>query len=120
MGHLRLAKTPPEKITAQLRRLLGEHGEAALVDCLELIRAETVLPPTDCDALISEARALAERGVCVTRKQLAVNGNDLAALGLKGAELGGALEMLLEDVVEERVENERGALVDVVKGRFNV
>ena len=103
------AAAPQAIAAAATRRLLGEYGEAALLDCLDMTRAEGGITSAECAALQAEVRAL--RSACVTRKQLAVNGTDLAALGLKGPELGLALEALLEDVLEGRAENEREALL---------
>ncbi len=44
--------------------------------------------------------------------QLAINGIDLIALGYQGQQIGQMLEMLLNEVIEEKVENERIALVN--------
>ncbi len=109
---LRLNEIPPgQKRTVRLRRLLGEYGEAALLDGLALTRAAAGTGREACDALQAEVRAIAGQGLCVTRKQLAVNGNDLAALGLKGPALGHTLDRLLEEVLEGRVENTKEALL---------
>lgn len=59
------------------------------------------------DALLAEQP-------CFTLKDLAVNGNDLKALGLKGPALGKALNQLLEAVMDGRVPNEKDALNDFV------
>ena len=46
-----------------------------------------------------------------TIKQLAINGNDVMAMGIpKGPEVGKALEAALDAVIDERVENERETL----------
>ena len=59
------------------------------------------------DALLAEQP-------CFTLKDLAVNGNDLKALGLRGPALGDALQQLLEAVMDGRVPNEKVALNDFV------
>ncbi|MCD8188766.1 MAG: HD domain-containing protein [Clostridiales bacterium] len=57
---------------------------------------------------------LAEKA-CFTLKDLAVSGKDLLALGYPaGPELGAALNALLEAVVEERLPNQRQALLDAL------
>ena len=48
---------------------------------------------------------------CLTLKDLAVNGNDLLALGYSGREIGAALNGLLEQVLDERLPNDREALL---------
>ena len=51
---------------------------------------------------------------CFTLKDLAVNGNDLLAAGLKGKEVGEALQRLLEAVMDGRAENSREALLKLL------
>lgn len=45
-------------------------------------------------------------------KDLAINGKDLIELGLKGKEIGQALNFLLEAVLNEKVDNTKEALLD--------
>ncbi len=65
----------------------------------ELDRAEEIL-----------SQLLAE-GACFSLKQLAVNGRDMMELGLAGPAVGQALQSLLELVLEERLPNDREALL---------
>ena len=51
------------------------------------------------------------REECVSLAALAVNGRDLAALGLSGPQIGAALERLLYAVMSERCPNQRQALL---------
>ncbi len=48
---------------------------------------------------------------CCTLSQLAVNGKDLSAKGLKGEQIGAALNTLLDAVIEEKVPNEKSLLL---------
>ena len=48
---------------------------------------------------------------CLTLRDLAVNGKDMMALGLRGAEIGKTLNALLDAVLEERLPNDREALL---------
>ncbi len=59
------------------------------------------------DALLAEQP-------CFTLKDLAVNGNDLKELGLKGPAVGDALQQLLEAVMDGRVPNGKNELLDFV------
>ena len=52
---------------------------------------------------------------CFSLKQLAVNGNDLVAMGYRRAAIGALLEQLLEQVVDGELPNEREALLGWVK-----
>ena len=56
------------------------------------------------DALLAEKP-------CFTLKDLAVNGRDLTAAGLKGKAVGEALQVLLEAVMDGRIPNEKEALL---------
>ena len=47
--------------------------------------------------------------------QLAVRGNDIASLGVRGEKIGEALKKLLYTVIDGRVENERKALLTYLK-----
>ena len=65
-------------------------------------------------ALLEEIRA---ENACLSLKDLAVNGNDLMALGYRGREIGQCLTRLLEQVLDEQLPNERQALLEAAKRR---
>ncbi len=48
---------------------------------------------------------------CFTLSSLEITGNDLIALGFVGKEIGDALKILLNEVIEEKTANEREALI---------
>jgi hypothetical protein len=50
-------------------------------------------------------------GDCTDLKGLAVDGSDVSEAGYSGADTGKALEWLLEEVITERVPNEKEALL---------
>jgi tRNA nucleotidyltransferase/poly(A) polymerase len=54
-------------------------------------------------------------GECYELKQLAVNGNDLIALGLQGENIGRALTFLLDHVVQNPNDNNRNILLNLTK-----
>lgn len=57
-----------------------------------------------------------EEQACFTLKQLAVNGNDLKNIGITdGKTIGKTLKYLLSQVIDEKVENEKSALLDKAK-----
>ena len=51
---------------------------------------------------------------CCTISQLAVNGKDLEKKGLKGEEIGNALNSLLDAVIENKVENTKADLLTYI------
>ena len=58
---------------------------------------------------------IVERGDCCEVRQLAVNGNDLVAAGLKGRQISEALDLLLEEVIDQKLPNDRTALLNYLK-----
>jgi len=117
---MRLLEQPPKP--SKLRRLLGELGAEALLELLELNRADVAAQAPEklyrlagYKPFRAQILALANENPCVTRAQLAVNGKDLMALGLRGPELGRMLDCLLEEVLEGRAENTREVLMECAK-----
>lgn len=56
-----------------------------------------------------------ENNDCVDVKSLSVNGRDMMELGLKGKEIGDALNKALNAVIDEEVVNEKTALIEYLK-----
>lgn len=92
-----------------LLRALRALGEAGVWDLLRL-RAAAAEPTGDVEAAL---HALLRTAPCYTLRDLALKGHDLMSLGVPpGAALGRALELLLDAVIEGRVENARQALTE--------
>ena len=105
-----------------VRRDLARYGEETLRLLLEVKRADNLAQAEayrDRQTLIRQWEDLLElvlaQGACFSLKQLAVKGGDLTALGLRGPAVGRALEALLELVIDEKLPNERGILLEYVK-----
>ncbi|MDR0530800.1 MAG: HD domain-containing protein [Oscillospiraceae bacterium] len=120
---LRILEHPEPK---RIKRLLGQFGEEALLELLELTRADILAQAPGKRYRLAayapmreEILRLSREGACVTRKQLAVNGNDLLPLGLRGPALGRALGALLEEVLEGRAENTRDGLLEAARHMQN-
>ena len=102
-----------------IKRLIGKLGEEDFFRLLDLKRADALAHHPDyrgraaaCDRLGALARALLEREEVFSLKDLALNGNDLLALGYpRGPELGRTLNALLEAVLNGELPNERDALL---------
>ena len=58
---------------------------------------------------------LLRKDACFSLKQLAVNGWDMAALGLEGPAIGQMLQTLLEAVMDGAADNDRDALLALAK-----
>lgn len=102
-----------------LRRQVSKFGFSMVESQLALQEADMGSKGTgedDGSAVFSEVRGLLAElkaeDACLGLKDLAVNGNDLMALGYRGKAIGTCLNALLEQVVDERLPNERKALLD--------
>lgn len=69
------------------------------------------------DEIIQEGHWIIENNECHNLKNLDVNGNDLIKNGLHGAEIGEALQELLNLVIEEKLPNEKDKLLNYLKQR---
>ena len=110
----------PEPDKRLLRRYLSRWGEERLHKLLLLQQADLSskgvpsepFPYAEIMALIREV--IAENS-CLTLRGLAVDGNDLIALGLSGKEIGDCLRTLLDKVLDEELPNEKSALLAEVR-----
>lgn len=108
-----------------VRRNLARYGEETLRLLLEVKRADNLAQAEayrDRQTLIRQWEDLLEmvlaQGACFSLGRLAVKGGDLTALGLCGPAVGRALEELLELVIDEKLPNERGILLEYVKEKL--
>ena len=102
-----------------LRRWLSKYGEEALRQLFDLCRADLAgQERAGADgniALLDEAQEifqeLCEENLCLSLRDLAINGGELMAMGIpKGAEIGRILNTLLSEVCDEKLENSHDAL----------
>ena len=101
-----------------LRRQVSKFGFALVETELSLQEADMGSKGTgedDGSSLFAEVRGilgeLKAEDACLNLKDLAVNGNDLMALGFHGKEIGSCLNFLLEQVIGEQLPNEKTALL---------
>ncbi|MGM9521110.1 MAG: CCA tRNA nucleotidyltransferase [Oscillospiraceae bacterium] len=94
-----------------IRLLMAEHGTQPVITAAaagELLGLE----------IFNKAQLLAEEHQFVTVRELAVNGDDLKTLGLRGREIGAALCTLSRAATLGQVENERDKLMDSASAIF--
>lgn len=111
-----------------LRRLLGKAGTdfSAYCDYLKAAvegrkalvrtgaeRAEAEALSEQVSAFLFHAKAIKKRGLALSRKDLAVKGTDLLQIGYnEGKDIGEALAELEKEVLSDRVENTKPALLE--------
>lgn len=115
-----MTRLMPEK--RLLKRYLGRWGRETVEQLLYLQQADMgskgIPGEEEQEAFETLWRLLKEAeqdSACLTRKDLALTGHDLASLGYQGREIGARLEELLEAVLDERVKNEKEALLGYLK-----
>ena len=98
------------------RRMLSEFGKETTFRLLELMIADRLGTVTKRENA-KEVEKLAEIVRAESRKgefsvaDLKIDGNDLKELGFSGEEIGKTLKILLDDVIDGKIENEKSALL---------
>lgn len=112
---------PTEKAVG---RALRQIGEEALRQLLLVKRADASACHPDfawqtqaLDAVEAVLESLLTEDACFTLRHLAVDGRDMMTLGLRGREIGDALDELLTQVVEGTLPNEKDALLQWVQAK---
>ena len=112
--------TPLEPDKKILRRRLGQYGIESLQQLLSLQKADCIGTGTHSEDRFDEIAALIaeilQEQACLTIKDLAINGKDLLSIGfVPGKEMGACLNLLLEQVQDEKLPNEKDALLSAAK-----
>ena len=107
-----------------VRRALMNLGEQDLRRLLAIKRADNLAQAPEfhgtqkeIDKFEAIMEELLKADACFSRKELAVNGKDLTAVGFHGREVGDILQWLLEKVVDGELPNEREKLLEAAAGR---
>ncbi len=116
----------PNWSDAAVRRVVAAAGVEQIYDAIALRRAD--LRSRGCDeravelnSLVARVREIRERGDPLTLRELAVNGNDLAAHGVpRGPQMGRVLEELLQRALEDPALNSRRQLLELATELLNV
>ena len=109
--------TPDKKL---LRRRLSQYGENRLRMLLRLQKADFCAKgvtgdTADFAAVEGVLEEIFSENACLSIKDLAVNGHDLMRLGFTGPAIGQALQFLLDGVLDDRLPNEKTALINALK-----
>lgn len=103
-------------------RLMRKLGVETVRQLIALHIADTVGQSALCKDRIQEyervetvLNQVLEEESCFSLRDLAVNGNDMQALGLTGREIGLALEHCLSAVIDGRISNEKGPLLQLIQ-----
>ena len=108
-----------------IRRNLSRFGEEVLRLLLEVKRADNLAQAPEFRGrleLLDQWENMLNMeilsGNCFSLKQLAVKGGDISGLGIKGKAIGECLNTLLENVIEEKLPNDREVLLAYTKEKL--
>lgn len=109
--------TPAEE--KAVKRLMQKMSDEEILALVEVQRCDRLAhakgydePPASLAELPLLVKRIREKDACLSLKTLAVSGDDLLALGYpEGREIGRTLSALLDAVLDERLPNERDALL---------
>ena len=116
---------PPRR--RAVKKWLNKIGEARLRQLIEvkMADAKAQVPARGAEKIAGLVKVLAlideviEQGQCFSLKDLAVNGRDLIEAGVpEGVKVGAVLKQLVDMVIDEEAENERAALLEIVKKQW--
>lgn len=115
---IRLHDERPDGDRFHLAELCAKEGIDTVEDTLKLIEADLFSKKSDYLKKEAAVIQLAQRQIdemrrnhtCLTTAELDINGNDIMALGIDRTKIKTALFFLLNEVIYERVENQKEAL----------
>ncbi len=119
---IKIHDSPIECSEVAVKKKLRRLGEETFFDLVELQRADNLAQSEEFsfrqknfDYLEKTAKEILKENECFSLKSLAVNGDDMISLGFFKKEIGEALNFLCEAVIEERVKNEKEALLSLAE-----
>lgn len=115
---IRLHDERPDGNRFHLAKLCSQYGIDSVDDTLKLIIADAhgknpAFFDKEVDAVHiaqEQIEIIRESHACLKTSELDINGNDIMALGIDRTRIRATLEFLLDEVINERIENENAAL----------
>lgn len=109
--------------TKNVKRFLSKYDYQFMLDYLEIRRGDTFAQSdfrraeklAELDEIARLTIELSQQDTCLKISDLALNGNDLIALGLDGKEIGLWLNRLLELIIDDRLKNDKEELLNYIK-----
>lgn len=117
---VKLHDMPTDEDEVLVKKRLNRVGKERFLDLIKIQRADNSAQNPELtrmghfDALEKMANEIINRS-CFDLSSLAVNGRDLITLGFVGKEIGEALKILLDEVIENKLQNEKEALLERAK-----
>ncbi len=117
------AKIQPDRVS--VRKWLSHLGKELFYDLMYVRHADSTgkyeIYIKEADAKNEKLKEMADlilaEGDCINIDSLAVSGTDIRSIGYLGKEIGEALEWLLNEVMEDRLSNDKNILIEALKKR---
>lgn len=109
-----------------VKHFMAKHGFDFTMDYLEVRRADTYAQSdykreeklAELDGIGRLAIEIEQEGECLTLKDLDLNGRDVMELGISGRDIGAALELALDGVIDEKADNKKEELKQYIENNF--
>lgn len=114
-------KASPQMGKKGLKRMIRLVGEDLIFDLMDLMIADLIATKKDRDPSFllerkKEIQEILDSKTLIDKKSLAISGRDLLDLGYKeGKFLGQTLDYLTDQVIDEKIANDREALLDLAR-----
>jgi len=102
-----------------IKRWLSKLGEDDLLRLIDIKKADSSAQAPEYRNRLSELEKtrtkvndIIGQKPCVTKSMLAVNGNEIMAVGASGEQIGRVLDLLMDAVIDNRCENTKNALLN--------
>lgn len=120
---IKIHDTPIENDKIFIKKRINRIGKDMFFDLLKVKRADNLAQNPEhfwvdkLDEMEKKAQEIVNEN-CFTLSSLKISGYDLILLGFMGKEIGETLNTLLNEVIEEKTENEKNALLNRAKQIF--
>lgn len=117
---VKIHDTPIELDRVFIKKRMNRIGKDLFFDLLKVKRADNLAQNPEffwldkLDKFDTIAKEIIEED-CFTLSSLDIRGSDLIAIGFKGKEIGNTLNLLLNEVIEEKLPNKKEALIERAK-----
>lgn len=95
-----------------IKKLLAKLKKDNFLRHLEIIKAKKLINEAKYIEIYTLPEIIMKNRECISIKDLKINGNDLKLIGFKGKKIGEILDLMLEEVMAEKIKNNEESLID--------
>lgn len=122
---IKIHDTPIEANERLIKKRMARLGTEMFFDLIALQRADNLGQAPQyrsrqekLDEIIEIANKIIAESQCFSLKDLNINGNDLISLGFSGKKIGELLNLILNEVIDGKLENEKDELINFAKNHL--